>query len=144
LPEPTDASTTRQRLEAVHLSDDSCRSCHVQMDSIGFGLEHFDASGRYRDKEGWFDIDDSGELRQTSAGDLTFRGAEELAQDLARLPETSDCMAAFMASNAFGIDHHETACMVRAATDELRTGKIALVDYYLRMARSEHFRNRTP
>jgi hypothetical protein len=48
-----------------------------------------------------------------------------------------------MASNAFGMDHHDTACMVRSAVDELRAGTIGLVDYYLRMARSEHFRTRS-
>jgi hypothetical protein len=144
LPEPTDADTTRQRVEVLHLADNSCRGCHLQMDPIGFGLEHLDASGRYRDKEGRFDIDDRGELRSTSAGDLTFKGPEELARNLARLPETSECMAAFLASNAFGMDHHDTPCMVRSAVDELRAGTIGLVEYYVRMARAEHFRNRTP
>jgi hypothetical protein len=143
LPEPTDADTTRQRVEVLHLAADSCRPCHLQMDPIGFGLEHLDASGRYRDKEGRFDIDDRGELRSTSAGDIAFKGPDELARNLARLPETSECMAAFLASNAFGMDQHDTPCMVRGAIDELRAGNIGLVEYYVRMSRSEHFRNRT-
>jgi translation elongation factor EF-1beta len=144
LPEPTESSTTRQRVEVQHLAVDGCRSCHLQMDLIGFGLEHFDAAGRYRDKEGRFDIDDSGQLLNTSAGDITFKGAEELARRLASLPETSTCLAAFLASNAFGLDHHDTTCMVRSAAEELRAGTIGLVDYYVRMARAEHFRTRTP
>jgi hypothetical protein len=144
LPEPTEGETTRQRYEQLHLSADACKGCHAQMDPIGFGLEHLDASGRFRAKEGAFDIDDRGELRNTSAGDLPFQGPNQLATALARLPEMSDCMAAFMASNAFGMDHHDTTCMVPGASEDLRAGRIGIVDYYVRMARSEHFRTRTP
>ena len=31
-----------------HRSSDSCKSCHGQMDPIGFGLENYDLAGRYR------------------------------------------------------------------------------------------------
>jgi hypothetical protein len=144
LPDPTEGNTTRQRVETLHLTDSSCKGCHLQMDPIGFGLEHFDASGRYRAKEGMFDIDDSGQVLGTTAGDIPFKGAEDLARNLARLPETSECMGAFLASSAFGMDHHDTPCMVRSAVDELRAGTIGLVDFYVRMARAEHFRSRTP
>jgi hypothetical protein len=144
LPPPTDALTTRQRYEMLHLAADSCRNCHSAMDPIGFGLEHLDASGRYRDKEGRFDIDDRGLLRSTSAGDIAFTGAVELAQAVARLPETADCVAAFVSSNAFGMDQHDTPCMVRSVSEDLRAGRIGVVDFYVRMARTEHFRTRTP
>ena len=144
LPPPTAAQTTRQRYEVLHVADPSCRACHRIMDPIGFGLEHLDASGRYRAKEGAFDIDDRGEVVNTSAGNLTFTGPTELAQALGRLPEYSDCMAAFISSHAFGMDHHDTPCMVRTAADELRRGTLSLLDFYIRMARSERFRTRTP
>lgn len=39
--------TNRERL-AVHLSNDSCSSCHRLIDPIGFGLEKYDAIGRHR------------------------------------------------------------------------------------------------
>ena len=55
------------------------------------------------------------------------------------LPETSDCMAAFMASFAFGLDHHDVACTVRTAAAELRAGHIGLADFYVRLARAPHF-----
>jgi hypothetical protein len=144
LPAPTDALTTRQRYEMLHLAADGCRTCHAAMDPIGFGLEHLDASGRYRAKEGRFDIDDRGTLRATSAGDISFAGPTELAQAVARLPETADCVAAFVSSNAFGMDHHDTPCLVRSVAEELRAGRIGVVDFYVRLARTEHFRTRTP
>jgi len=142
LPEPTEAETTRERYEKLHAKLPLCATCHEMIDQIGFGLEKLDAVGRYRAKEGRFDIDDSGRITGTSAGTLTFTGATELAQKVAGLPEVADCMAKFMASNAFGLDHHDTTCLVRNAADDLRSGRISIVDFYIRMARSEHFRVR--
>ncbi|MEI6463950.1 MAG: DUF1592 domain-containing protein, partial [Verrucomicrobiota bacterium] len=45
--------TLRQRTE-LHRTDAVCASCHRILDPIGFGLENFDAIGR------WRDTDDSG------------------------------------------------------------------------------------
>jgi hypothetical protein len=144
LPAPTEAETTRQRYEVLHLSDTNCKTCHALMDPIGFGFEHLDAAGRYRAKEGRFDIDDSGMVIATSAGTLPFRGPEELARALAPLPEVADCLADFVTGHAFGIDHGEAGCVARTATEELRAGKIGVVDYYVRLARAENLRTRTP
>ena len=41
--------TNRERL-ADHLTNESCASCHKLIDPIGFGLEKFDAAGRYQEK----------------------------------------------------------------------------------------------
>jgi hypothetical protein len=42
--------TKRQKL-AVHVEEAQCASCHRKIDPIGFGLENFDASGKWRSKE---------------------------------------------------------------------------------------------
>ena len=54
--------TLRQRTE-LHQSEATCRNCHKILDPIGFGLENFDAIGRWRDKtdEG-LTIDSAGKL----------------------------------------------------------------------------------
>ena len=54
--------TLRQRTE-LHQSEATCRNCHKILDPIGFGLENFDAIGRWRDKndEG-LAIDSAGKL----------------------------------------------------------------------------------
>jgi hypothetical protein len=142
LPEPTDAETTRQRYEQLHVKAATCRACHETIDQIGFGLEKLDAVGRHRDKEGAFDIDDSGRITGTSAGTLEFHGPAELSRAVAQLPELADCMAAFMAGNAFGLDHRNTACLVRAEMGELRAGRLSIAEFYLKLARAEHFRFR--
>ena len=143
LPEPTEGETTRQRYETLHVSDNSCRSCHQLMDSIGFGFEHLDATGRYRDREGLFEIDDSGVLLNTSTGNVAFKGPTELAQQLARLPETGRCMATYLASFAYGVPQQSASCLVGNAAAELQGG-MSIVDFYVRMARGEHFRIRVP
>jgi hypothetical protein len=42
--------TTRERL-ALHREQPQCASCHRKIDPIGFGLENFDAAGRWRTED---------------------------------------------------------------------------------------------
>ena len=52
----------RQRTE-LHRSNTVCANCHQLLDPIGFGLENFDAIGRWRDKDDFGKpIDSEGEL----------------------------------------------------------------------------------
>jgi mono/diheme cytochrome c family protein len=65
--------TLRQRMEQ-HRENPSCASCHARMDPIGFGLENFDAVGRWRTTDGGEPIDASGEL----PGGKRFSGPAQL------------------------------------------------------------------
>jgi hypothetical protein len=51
----------RQVMEQ-HRANPICASCHARMDPIGFAFENFDGIGAYREKDGGFSIDPSGEL----------------------------------------------------------------------------------
>ncbi len=42
--------TLRQRTE-LHRTNAVCANCHKILDPIGFGLENFDAIGRWRDQD---------------------------------------------------------------------------------------------
>jgi hypothetical protein len=53
------AKSLRQQMEQ-HRSDALCASCHSKMDVLGFGMENYDAIGRWRTVEGKFPIDSSG------------------------------------------------------------------------------------
>jgi hypothetical protein len=54
--------TLRQRTE-LHRTEATCANCHKILDPIGFGLENFDAIGRWRDKDdAGGAIDAAGEL----------------------------------------------------------------------------------
>jgi hypothetical protein len=52
VPEPTPEKPLpmRQRMQ-VHMESPMCAGCHRLMDPIGFGLENYDAVGRWRDAE---------------------------------------------------------------------------------------------
>jgi hypothetical protein len=141
IPEPTEARTTRQRYEEIHGQNPSCKSCHQMMDQIGFAFEHLDAAGRYRAREGKFDIDDSAVVSGTSQGDLRVQGPAALARAIAPLPEVNDCLAAYLAAYALGVAHDSARCLVGSATADLRAGG-SIVDFYVAMARSDHFRLR--
>jgi hypothetical protein len=47
---------------AEHSKNIECAGCHKRMDPLGFALENFDAIGSWRDKDGKFPIDPSGQL----------------------------------------------------------------------------------
>lgn len=49
-PKKVENLTLRQRTE-LHRTDPVCANCHKILDPIGFGLENFDAIGRWRDKD---------------------------------------------------------------------------------------------
>ena len=61
-PKKIDGLTLRQRTE-LHQSKVTCANCHKIFDPIGFGLENFDAIGRWREKdELGLAIDSAGKL----------------------------------------------------------------------------------
>jgi hypothetical protein len=70
---PRNGLTFRQRLEQ-HRQKPQCTGCHSRMDPLGFGLENFDAIGRWRDKIGSEPVDASGVM---STGEK-FSGPAEL------------------------------------------------------------------
>jgi hypothetical protein len=53
--------SARQQLER-HRSNPACATCHRNMDQLGFGLENYDAIGRWRDQDGKFPVDSTGVL----------------------------------------------------------------------------------
>lgn len=69
--------TLREEL-IEHRRNESCSGCHRKIDPIGFGLENFDAIGRFRTEENGKPIDSRGELPDG----VTFHGPVELKQYL--------------------------------------------------------------
>jgi len=81
LAESSEAAKTgslRKRMEA-HRANAICASCHQRMDPIGFGFENFDGIGAWRDKDGEFGVDATGQLGEG----MNFDGAIELKHLLA-------------------------------------------------------------
>jgi len=89
--------TIRDRLEA-HQTDSSCAGCHVRIDPIGLGFEHYDALGSWRDT--WEDgtpVDASGEL-----DGVAFEEVTELLAHLATRSEAQACYATRWYEHALG------------------------------------------
>lgn len=140
IPAPTGNETTRDRYE-VHSENPACSGCHLLMDPIGFAFEHLDATGRHRATEGVFPIDDTGSIEGLDAP-IAVTGPTELASALAARPEPATCMAAYMASHAYGLDHHDTACLVTSPAARLAAGEISIAELYVELASTPHFTRR--
>jgi hypothetical protein len=81
--------TTRERV-LLQTKPQACQSCHGMINPLGFTMEHFDAAGRYRDKEKGRPIDATGTY-QTRAGKVVkFAGVRDLATFLAGSEETHE------------------------------------------------------
>jgi len=80
----TKALTVREMI-AKHRASPTCSSCHAVMDPLGFALENFDATGRWRDRDRFAGtvIDSSGELPDGTA----INGPDDLRKALLRRPE---------------------------------------------------------
>jgi hypothetical protein len=111
----------REQLEK-HRSNPSCATCHARMDPLGFALEHFDAIGRWRDKDGNFDIETAGTLPDGRS----FKGYEELQALLKSDARAfTECLAGKMLMYALGrgLEPSDRAT-IRAIAD-----KVAKEDY---------------
>jgi mono/diheme cytochrome c family protein len=80
----TKALTVREMI-AKHRASPTCSSCHAVMDPLGFALENFDATGRWRDRDRFAGtvIDSSGELPDGTP----INGPDDLRKALLRRPE---------------------------------------------------------
>jgi hypothetical protein len=114
--EDTAAASLRQRMER-HRQDPTCASCHAAMDPIGFGLENFDGIGAWREKDGAFTIDASGQLK----GGEKFTGALELRQILAekKRDDFVRCLAEKMLTYALGrgLEYYDRCAVERICKD---------------------------
>ena len=73
----TSAMTLRQRMEE-HRKNPACAACHLKMDAMGFGMENFDAIGKWRTKDGDFKIDATAAI----PGGKSFKTPSQLKQIL--------------------------------------------------------------
>jgi hypothetical protein len=158
LPEPTeDKARTRRQLMVEHAENPACASCHRLMDPIGFGLENYDAIGRWRDNETIqfaterdeddrrkepkkieLAIEPQGEI--AGLPDSVFSEPKQLGRILAASPVCQECIVRQMFRYAYG--RRETASD-EANIDELfaafRDSGFHLKDLLLALVRSPEF-----
>jgi hypothetical protein len=108
----------RERMEQ-HRAKETCAVCHRDMDTLGFGLENFDAVGAWRERDGQAEINAAGTL----PGGVEFRGPQELMQILAekKSDDFCRCLTEKMLTYALGRGLQPSdRCAVDAILAELR------------------------
>jgi hypothetical protein len=133
------AAPLRERL-ARHRTDPDCASCHARMDPIGFALEHFDASGAWRERDGEFAIDASGVLPDGTK----FADAAALrALVRARKNEFVRCFAGKMLVYALGRGlEPDDACTLDDIVAKAERGGYRFGDIVLAIVTSDVFTKR--
>ncbi|HLW64898.1 MAG TPA: DUF1592 domain-containing protein [Gemmataceae bacterium] len=81
--------TTRERV-VMQTKATNCLTCHGVINPLGFTLEHFDAVGRYRDKDHDKPVDSTGTYQTRNGQMVTLNNARELAKFLAASEEVQD------------------------------------------------------
>ncbi|MBN9519809.1 DUF1592 domain-containing protein [bacterium] len=109
-----DAKTFRELL-AQHATQPACAGCHAKIDPLGFGLENFDAVGRFRKSSA--DVDATGKL----PGGEAFNGPKELRQVLLKRKDRfAENLTEKLLAYALGRElQAPDAATVRAITAEL-------------------------
>ena len=88
-------ATQRERL-AAHASG-GCQGCHSSIDGLGFGLEQYDAIGRFSPTEGATPLTGAGNYPPTMDGPgAPFSGAKELGALLGSSKQARECFLASM------------------------------------------------
>jgi len=141
-PPVSQATTTRERF-AQHEADPTCGGCHVLMDPIGLGFEHYDPIGAYRTQDGLSAVDATGEIFEAAA-DLAgpFDGAVELATKLAASGEVRACFGVQWFRFSLGrMESDADACSVKAIRDGFAASGGNIRSLMVQIAQSDAFRH---
>jgi hypothetical protein len=139
---PTPGATTRERF-AEHSDNPACRSCHANMDPIGFALENYDGYGRWREYEDGHLID----VSSGAVGDLLgqpFQGPQGLAELLAGSDDVASCLSRNWFSYALGRAAIVTDdCTLKQLDRAFTAGGRTLRPLLIAIVRSDAFLTRT-
>jgi hypothetical protein len=91
LPDVDPNATLREKF-AQHTADPQCKACHVSMDPLGFAFEHYDAVGRWRDKENGLPIDATATIVGSRDMNGPIDGAVALARKLGDSEQVRECV----------------------------------------------------
>jgi hypothetical protein len=111
-------TATNRELFQARIAPAACQACHSLIDTIGYGLEHYDAIGAYRTMDSGRPVDARGEIKGTDV-DGPFTGGVELSRKLAGSKALQICAARNWFQYAVG--------RTLATEDECRLGKLGAV-----------------
>ncbi|WP_253160773.1 DUF1592 domain-containing protein [Stieleria tagensis] len=136
-----DNATLREQLE-LHRASPSCASCHRVMDQLGFGLDDFDAVGKFRSEDAGKPIDASGALPDGRS----FNGGVELTRMLGETE--TDALARTLIERllTFAIGRELTPddrCTLDEIAAQTKPNDYRLADVVTAVVASRQFRFRT-
>jgi hypothetical protein len=138
-------NTTRQQILSV-TANGVCPTCHQLQDPIGFGLEGFDGAAVGRTLDNGEPVDASGEIKGIFGPNgeaLTFNGARELSQVVARNPKARGCFATNYYRFARGFDAKGVdTCAVNRLKNELVQSDVEIPELFVRLALQDSFTKR--
>jgi len=139
------AALTMREALARHRADPACAGCHLNMDAIGFALENFDATGRWRDWDAGTPVDAASELPDGTP----LHGIAGLRAYLAQNPDrfvrafTEKLLMYGLGRNVQYYDAAAVRAIVRAAENDgysfasIVTGIVRSVPFQMRNAEME-------
>jgi hypothetical protein len=137
-PELSSTLSTRERF-AAHRTQPLCASCHDLMDPIGLGFENYDGAGHYRTSENGKTIDASGEVLQSdiSGG---FKGAVDLAKQLAGSNQVRDCVATSWFRYSYGrAETRDDVCTLAVVNKKFADAKYDLKSLLVSLTQTDAF-----
>lgn len=136
-------ATTRERFEQ-HDKDPACAGCHVRMDPIGFGFEHFDAIGAWRDTEKGKPIDATAKVIGGGDAEGSFGTIAELGARLAKSETVQRCVSVQWFRYASGRgEGDEDACSLALTQQRFTATKGDLVELVIGLTQTDAFLYRT-
>jgi hypothetical protein len=142
----------RQRMQA-HVENPTCASCHRLMDPIGFGLENYDGSGRWRDKEVIefegtgrrsppkkveLPIDSNGEI--AGLADSAFSEPKQIGRLLAASSSCQECVVKQAFRYAFGrLETRADRDTIRQALTTFRESGFKFKELLIALVRAPQF-----
>jgi hypothetical protein len=97
LPPTLDPNATFRQVLTMHRTEPRCAACHGVMDPIGFGMEYFDTTGKYRTSDHGQPVDATGDLDGTKFSNLAELGAAIQKEEV-----LGPCLISKMYANALG------------------------------------------
>lgn len=140
-PEYPANATQREKSEILTMTQ-PCGGCHVLMNPIGLGFEHYDALGKWRtmDTDG-SSIDSTGEVRNGSF--TAFDGAVDLSQKLSSSAEARECIVRHWFRYSLGMrEGILDKCSIDRINKEAELKNYSLPELIVAIATSDAFMNR--
>jgi hypothetical protein len=113
------------------------------MDPIGFGFEHFDGIGRYREDEWGLPIDATGNVYDTVDADGPFNGVVELGEQLGNSGQVRDCVTKQWFRFAYGrAETEQDTCSLDVIKTMFASADYDIKELIVALAQTDAFRYR--